>query len=69
MISFEFHTQNWNLMLTSYSLQEMSTLFRKSHILWCPFYASLREGKSLDDDLDLVNYFRAVFRIREDKQS
>ena len=29
MISFEFHTQNGNLQLTSYSLQEMSTLFRE----------------------------------------
>ena len=29
MISFEFHTQNGNLKITSYSLQEMSTLFRK----------------------------------------
>ena len=29
MISFEFHTQNGNVPLTSYSLQEMSTLFRK----------------------------------------
>ena len=28
MISFEFHTQNGNLQLTSYSLQEMSTHFR-----------------------------------------
>ena len=29
MISFEFHTQNGNLQLTSYSLQEMSTLLRE----------------------------------------
>ena len=29
MISFEFHTQHGNVQLTSYSLQEMSTLFRE----------------------------------------
>ena len=29
MISFEFHTQNGNFQLTTYSLQEMSTLFRE----------------------------------------
>ena len=37
-------------------------------ILWCPYFASLREGKSLDNDLDLINYFKQVFKIREDKE-
>ena len=23
----------------------------QSHIIWCPYFASLREGKSLDSDL------------------
>ena len=38
----------------------------QSHILWCPAYAPLREGKNLHDDLDLVKYFQAVMKIRED---
>ena len=28
----------------------------QSHILWCPAYAPLREGKTLSDDLNLVHY-------------
>ena len=40
----------------------------QSHILWCPAYAPLREGKNLDDDLDLVTYFQKVIKIREETQ-
>ena len=36
----------------------------QSHILYCPAYRELREGKSLTSDLDVVNYFREVMRIR-----
>ena len=38
----------------------------QSHILWCPAFAPLREGKSLEDDKDLVCYFQEVMRIRND---
>ena len=38
----------------------------QSHILWCPFFAPLREGKNIEDDKDLVEYFDKVFKIRED---
>ena len=38
----------------------------QSHILWCPAYAPLREGKNLLDDLDLVQYYQAVMKIREE---
>ena len=38
----------------------------QSHILWCPFFAPLREGKNVNDDKDLVDYFQKVFKIRED---
>ena len=34
------------------------------HILWCQAYAKLREGKSLDNDHDLVQYFQQVLNIR-----
>ena len=37
----------------------------QSHILWCPAYRKLREGKSLDNDKDLTNYFQQVLKIRE----
>ena len=42
-----------------------------SHVLLCPAYAPLREGLSLDSDLDVAKYFQAVLKIRqeEDKQT
>ena len=36
------------------------------HLLWCPAYAHLREGKDINKDKDLVIYFREVFKARED---
>ena len=36
----------------------------QSHLLWCPAFSSLREGRSLDDDSDLVTYFQQVMKIR-----
>ena len=38
----------------------------QSHIIWCPAYAGLREGKDLKCDKDLVKYFQQVMKIRED---
>ena len=46
---------------------ECGNIDTQSHIVWCPYFASLREGKSLDNDSDLVNYFTAVFKFREEK--
>ena len=48
---------------------ECGNIDTQSHVLWCPYFASLREGKSMDNDLDLVNYFKQVFKIREDKET
>ena len=36
----------------------------QNHVLWCPSYANLREGKDLDSDKDLCEYLQEVFRIR-----
>ena len=36
----------------------------QSHILWCEAYSKLREGKSLDNDKDIVAYFQKVLQIR-----
>ena len=46
--------------------RECGNIDTQSHILWCPYFSSLRDGKSLDNDQDLVNYFRDVFKTRED---
>ena len=33
--------------------------------MWCPSYATIREGLDVDNDLDVVNYFQRVVKIRE----
>ena len=37
----------------------------QSHIIHCPAYQGLREGKSLNSDDDLVAYFSEVLKLRE----
>ena len=37
----------------------------QAHIMWCPAYQELREGKSLTSDIDVVDYYRKVLAIRE----
>ena len=37
----------------------------QSHLMWCPAYATLREGLDINSDRDVVNYFQKVFKIRE----
>ena len=36
----------------------------QAHILWCPAYKNLREGKSVDNDKDLIEYFQKVYSLR-----
>ena len=38
----------------------------QAHVLWCLAYAPLREGKNLEDNMDIVHYYKAVMKIRED---
>ena len=40
----------------------------QTHILHCPRFIDLREGKSLESDQDLVEYFSKVLKIREDNK-
>ena len=35
-----------------------------SHVLFCPSYSVLREGKNLNSDSDLANYLQKVLDIR-----
>ena len=41
-----------------------SCIDSQSHILYCPAYKDLREGRSLSSDDDIVLYFREVLAIR-----
>ena len=36
----------------------------QSHLIWCLAYAKLREGKNLESDDDLIDYFTKVLKIR-----
>ena len=42
-----------------------SAIESQDHILWCPAYIDLRNGKSIECDKDLVDYFTSVMKIRE----
>ena len=41
-----------------------SAVETQSHIMYCPAFANLREGKNIDSDLDLVQYFNQVMILR-----
>ena len=36
-----------------------------SHVLWCPAYQNLREGKDMKSDKDLAQYIMSVLELRE----
>ena len=44
--------------------QECQVLDTQEHIVRCPVYASIRSGKDLHKDKDLVEYFRKVIDLR-----
>ena len=35
----------------------------QSHIMWCPSYSELREGKDINNDNDLIEYVKSVLKI------
>ena len=45
------------------------SLDTQSHIVWCPAFASLREGKNLHDDNDLIDYVNSVMKARDNDKS
>ena len=40
----------------------------QSHLLWCPFLAPVREGKTLTNDSDLIKFFIEAMKLREDNE-
>ena len=42
-----------------------SAIESQDHVLFCPAYAQLRQGKNLDSDRDLSDYLMKVLIIRE----
>ena len=43
----------------------LTAIETQNHILWCPSYAELREGKDLKKDEDVIEYFQKVIKIRD----
>ena len=52
-----FKSNNWKC-------QNCQVLDTQEHIVHCPVYSSIRTGKDLHKDKDLVEYFRKVINIR-----
>ena len=48
---------------------ECGNIDSQTHILWYPFFLTLREGKSLENDTELVEYFKEVFKTREERKT
>ena len=46
----------------------LSAIESQNHVLHCPAYAELRNGKNINDDNDLTEYFRKVLQLREKLQ-
>ncbi len=46
-----------------------SAIDSQGHLRWCPGYTHLRSGLDLEHDLDLVHFFRAVIREREEVEN
>ena len=72
-VSFNFKNQGENAHNLWVCSSCQSSIETQEHVLFCPAYIQLREGKSLDSDNDLADYLRKVLIIREklniDKQS
>ena len=43
----------------------LSSIETQQHVLFCPAYATLREGKEIASDQDLAEYLQKVLIIRE----
>ena len=39
----------------------------QEHLLWCPGYVTIRKGKDLSNNGDLVGYYREILRLRDEK--
>ena len=40
------------------------SLDSQSHIMWCPAFSSLREGRNIENDKDIVFYIDQVMKLR-----
>ena len=60
---------NHNFAEKLWKCDECQCMDSQAHIIWCPAFAPLRDGKDLSSDKDLVWYYQQVMKIREDKEN
>ena len=67
MIDSKFNFKNKNNYRTEMFQCDscIKSIESQTHLLWCPAYENLREGKSLNSDKDLVKYIQEVLIIRD----
>ena len=41
-----------------------TSLDSQSHITWCPAFSTLRDGRNLKNDSDVIDYVQQVMKIR-----
>ena len=51
---------------TLWKCDDCGNVDTQGHILWCPAYSGLRQGRDLANDKDIVDYFREVLKHRDD---
>ena len=70
MLNVKMNQKNNHVFATKlWKCEACLNLDSQSHLMWCPAYASLREGLDIDNDLDVVHYIQNVFKIRENLNS
>ena len=56
---------NPSYMLNNWRCVGCGEVDSQEHVIVCKAYEKLRNGKDLNDDFDLVKYFREVINLRE----
>ena len=64
-VMFNFKNQGENAQKLWLCSSCQSSIETQEHVLFCPAYVQLREGKNLESDQDLADYLRKVLIIRE----
>ena len=69
MLNFKMNRKNDQMYAQDlWKCDDCHSMDSQAHIVWCPAYAALREGKNLESDRDLVEYYQKVMKIREDNK-
>ena len=64
-VKFNYKSDPINLKSLWHCDSCQSAIDSQDHVLWCPAYQELREGKDINNDSDLIDYIRKVVQIRD----